>query len=165
MGRRPAPPPYVSPFDRYREVSSPVAAMLRRVESALRDRLEAEEVSAKVAIWIAGGGTREGRARRADVAIYARQRLRSLGWPKLWRVHHFAAHDAQVCADRRARGLLRQTVEQTCASCADPTSPPAPKRQSAAEVRQLELDELFNRLREIVRPSVLAPRRQRRRAG
>lgn len=102
--------------------------MLARVESATRARLDAAEASYRVAQWVAGAGTPEGRARRAEVAIYARQRLRTEGWPARWVLVLLSRTDAAAWFERRRRGLPRQSLETTCGPVEIPKTPPPPTR-------------------------------------
>jgi hypothetical protein len=142
----PAPKAYASPFDPTPDDCSRTAKMLRRCEKGPRERLEAEEVPIRVAKWVAGGHTREERARRADVAIYLRARRQREsereGWPELWQLVHFAKVDADHCASRRARGLARPTVAQGCDQEAIPREAPPPTRRTARQRRDEDLREV-----------------------
>jgi hypothetical protein len=119
--------------------------MLTRTEPSTRARLEAEKVPLRVARWVAGGHTREERARRADVALYARARLGCEGWPEPWLLGAFASHDAATCTARRNRGLRRLSVEETCADFTLPAAP-APRRATKRERQAAELVTLQERV-------------------
>jgi hypothetical protein len=123
--------------------------MLRRVEAAIRAPLEDQRITKRVAQWVAGGRTREERARRADVALYARVRVLSEGWPELWILAFFAAADASTCASRRARGLRRLTVEETCAGVVPPDAPPPPRRMTKKQREIKRKEKLAERLRKL----------------
>jgi hypothetical protein len=101
------------------------------------------------AVNVAGGRTREDRARRAEVALYARGRVLSEGWPDLWILAFFAAADATVCASRRARGLRRLTVEETCAGVEPPDAPPPPRRTTKKQREANRKEKLAERLRKL----------------
>jgi hypothetical protein len=153
MGLRSALTPYVSPFFKLSEPTPVdctsrrrVLESLRRVETATRERLEAAEVTVCVAEWVAGGRSREGRTRRADVAIFARAKLRCEGWPKIWKLAHFAHADALACESRRSRGLRRLTVEEICADVKLPPHRPPPRRRTRRDRQASQLVQVRARL-------------------
>ena len=123
--------------------------MFRRVEPAIRTLLEDQRITKRVAQWVAGGSTRDERARRADIALYARDRVLSEGWPELWILVFFAATDATVCESRRARGLRRLTVEETCAGVKVPDAPPPPRRTTKKQREAQRKEKLAARLRKL----------------
>jgi hypothetical protein len=123
--------------------------MLLRLEAPIRERLEKERVPRRVAQWIAGGHTQEDRARRGQVALYARARVRSQGWPDLWVLAFFAKADATTNTNRRAQGLRPLGVKKTCATATLPAAPPPPTR-TTKKVREAA------RLREVVAAIMVA---------
>jgi len=135
----PVRPPYVSPFPDAEPLPGATGAAARalrflaRVEPRTRELLEGEQVSQRVAKFVAGGGSAEGRARRAEVAIYARARLECEGWPEIWVLVFFTEADAAACKARRDRGLPRRTVEESCAAVELPAEPPPPRRRTKRE--------------------------------
>jgi hypothetical protein len=141
--------PYRSPFDVPAEDLSGHARMLRRVEPSIRARLEDQRISKRVALWVAGGRTWDQRARRADVAVYVRGRLVLEGWPELWILAYFAAADATVCANRRARGMPRYSVEEMCAGVTLPEAPPPPRRTTKKQREAKRKEKLAERLRKL----------------
>jgi hypothetical protein len=123
--------------------------MLLRVEAPIRERLERERVPRRVAIWVAGGHTLEERARRSEIVLYARARLRSVGWPEIWVLAFFAKADATTNTNRHAQGLRPLGVEKTCAAATLPAAPPPPTR-TTKKVREAA------RLREVVAAIMVA---------
>jgi len=153
---------YVSPWS-LKECSggARMVRMLAMLEPDQRIRLERAEAPYTVAQWVSGGHTRDGRARRTEVALYVRARRISAngceGWPKTWLMTHFAKIDALHCERRRSRGLPRQSVHESCdvdkligrgdkcEVCGDDhklpsaSSRPAPTRSSEKSRRETDL--------------------------
>lgn len=123
--------------------------MLLRLEAPIRERLEKERVTLRVAKWVAGGHTQEDRARRGEVALYARARVRSQGWPEMWVLAFFAEAYATTNTSRRARGLRPLGVEKACAAATLPAAPPPPTRPT-------KKDREAARLREVVAAILVA---------
>jgi hypothetical protein len=143
--------PYRSPFDISPDDCSRLARMLRRVEPALQALLEDQRITKRVAMFVAGGGSKDERLRRADIALYARSLVLSEGWPDLWILYFFAQVDSTACASRRARGLRRLPVEETCGEVRLPDAPPPPRRSTNSQRQAALKKKLAERLRKLAR--------------
>jgi len=142
---------YRSPFARDDYECFRLARMLAKVDRSTRELLEAEHVSFRVARWVAGGHSRAGCARRAEVALWLRGHLGCAGWPEVWRLAYLGRADDAACADRRRRGLSRPSVDQTCSSVTLPTKAPPSGRLTKRAREALKLAEVREQLEQLAR--------------
>ena len=85
-----------------------IAKMIMQIDDATRATLERHDAPRRIFIWVAGGRSHEGRARRTAIALWLRERIANEQhrdrWPDYWELRHFAELNAAECERLRARG-------------------------------------------------------------
>ncbi len=150
-------PPYVSPFGdgidggpAFCSAYPRKRKLLLRLEEVPRLALELAEAPGTIALWVAGGKTRQARERRAELALCVRDLRRLEGWPRSWQLTGALHHDEALNTQRRSRGLPRLSVEETCASFELPRAAPPSRRVTKTEKRRRTRAEQIDALRKML---------------